>query len=76
MGNNNNGTVNLSVHAFKNINQASKTPYIDSGFGLIKAMSDVFWGIPDVRAYQAENLDVFGTDVEGTLKAIMKRMKK
>ena len=51
-------------------------PDPDCGFGLIKAMSDAFWRIPDVRAYQAENLDIIGTDVERTLKAVMKRMKE
>ena len=51
-------------------------PDPDCGFGLIKAMSDVFWGIPDVRAYQAEDLDIIGTDVERTLQAVMKRMKE
>ena len=50
-------------------------PTPDCGFGLIKAMSDVFWGIPDVRAYQAENLDIDGADVEALLAGVCARME-
>ena len=50
-------------------------PDPDCGFGLIKAMSDAFWQIGDVRAYQAENLDIYGADVEALLEDVCAGME-
>lgn len=46
------------------------------GYEYVKLLCGSFWGIADVKLYQAENLDVFGTDpaaVIGALKAEIDR---
>ena len=38
------------------------------GFGYVKALSENFYGIPDIRMIKAECLDIIGADVESILK--------
>ena len=40
----------------------------DYGFGYVKALAQVFYGIRDVRMILAEMLDIQGADVEGILR--------
>lgn len=44
------------------------------GFGYIKALCENFYGIHDLSYYKAEGLDLPGTDIEGTLQAVMRQM--
>ena len=44
------------------------------GFGYIRALCENFYGIPEVLYYKAEGLDLPGTDIEGTLQAVMRQM--
>ena len=41
----------------------------DFGFGYIRALSQQFFGIPEVRCIAAENLDLVGADPEAILAA-------
>ncbi|MDO4617803.1 MAG: NAD(P)H-dependent oxidoreductase [Lachnospiraceae bacterium] len=38
-----------------------------SGYGYIKTLANVMWGIPECRLLSAENLDIIGADVEEIL---------
>ena len=38
------------------------------GFGYVKALSQIFYGIRDVKCFKAENLDVAGADVNGLIR--------
>lgn len=38
------------------------------GFGYVKALSENFYGIPDVRQVIAAGLDIYGADIEGIMK--------
>ena len=38
------------------------------GYGYIRTLANTFYGIGDVRCFRAENLDIFGADVEGILQ--------
>ncbi len=38
------------------------------GFDYVKALSEAFYGIPEVRCFQAENLDIQGMDADGILQ--------
>lgn len=41
----------------------------DYGFGYVKALANIFYGIRDVYQIKAEGLDIVGADVEAILKA-------
>lgn len=38
------------------------------GFDYVKALSSLYYGIPNVICFKAENLDIYGADVEGILQ--------
>ena len=40
----------------------------DYGFGYVKALANVFYGIDDVKQIKAEGLDIIGADVEAILE--------
>lgn len=42
----------------------------DFGFDYIKTLAQMFYGIKDVNAYKAENLDIIGSDVDGILNQV------
>lgn len=50
-------------------------PEENCAFGFLQDLCEAFWHIPDVRCYQAERLDVVGTDVEQALLAACRRME-
>lgn len=52
-------------------------PIVDQsfGFGYIESLSRLFYGIPSVLCYQAENLDIVGADVDGILSATLLKIK-
>ncbi len=43
----------------------------DYGYGYVRALATIFYGIPETRLIKAENLDILGADVEALLKAAM-----
>ena len=43
----------------------------DYGYGYVRALATIFYGIPQTRLIKAENLDILGADVEALLKAAM-----
>lgn len=45
------------------------------GYDYVKALSSVFYGIPDFLCFQAENLDIKGADVDGIMKKAMDEIK-
>ena len=46
------------------------------GFGYVKTLATVFYGIQDVRLIKAEGLDIDGADVEGILTETLKKAVK
>lgn len=53
-------------------------PLVDDafGFGYVKALSETFYGIPDVRLVKAENLDIDGNDPETILSEAVRNLRK
>lgn len=49
-------------------------PEINCAFGYIQALCKAFWHIDDVKCYQAEALDIIGTDVEAALAKVCSSM--
>ena len=47
----------------------------DYGFGYVKALSQEFYGIPEVECIKAEGLDIVGADVEKILTETMDKIK-
>ena len=45
------------------------------GYDYIKALSDDFYGIQDVKCYKAENLDIAGADVENILQEAIQNIE-
>ena len=45
------------------------TAGLDFGFDYVRALAAQFYGIPDVRGYRAEGLDIYGADVPALLAA-------
>ena len=45
---------------------------MDYGYGYVKALAQIYYGIPEVRLVQAEGLDLAGADPEQILWDIMK----
>ena len=43
----------------------------DFGFAYVKALAETFYGIPEVRCFHAEQLDIVGNDPEAILAAAM-----
>ena len=43
----------------------------DYGYGYVRALATIFYGIGETRLIKAENLDILGADVEALLKAAM-----
>ena len=43
----------------------------DYGYGYVRALATIFYGIGQTRLIKAENLDILGADVEALLKAAM-----
>ncbi len=39
----------------------------DWGFGYIESLAKIFYGIPKVSAFKAENLDIIGADIDGIM---------
>lgn len=48
----------------------------DYGFGYIKALCDVLYGIDDVRLIKAEGLDIIGNDVDEIMEKAKKEIDK
>ena len=48
----------------------------DLGFGYIKSLAHNFYGIRNVSYFKAENLDIFGADVESILQKTEKEIDK
>ena len=40
------------------------------GFGYVRTIAEVFYGIKDIHYIKAEGLDIVGADVEAILKAV------
>ncbi len=49
-------------------------PEVNCAFGYIQELCRAFWRIDDVRCYQAEALDIIGTDVEAALAKVCSAM--
>lgn len=49
-------------------------PETNHAHDYITDLATVFWQIPDIMFYQAENLDVIGTDVNGELNQVIADM--
>ncbi len=45
------------------------------GYDYIKALSKTFYGIPNVRCFQAENLDIQGADVDRILRKAVQEIE-
>ncbi|HCU59455.1 MAG TPA: ACP phosphodiesterase [Alphaproteobacteria bacterium] len=48
----------------------------DYGFGYIKALCNVLYGIDDVRLIKAEGLDIIGNDVDEIMEKVKKEIDK
>ena len=48
----------------------------DYGFGYVRALAQGFYGIPDVRKFEATGLDIVGADVDGILKSAKEKTKE
>lgn len=48
----------------------------DFGFGYVKALAQMFYGIPDIQYFKAENLDVIGVDVDAVLEQTKKEIEE
>ena len=46
----------------------------DFGFGYVRALAQIFYGIQDVKCFKAENLDILGADPEKIVKRTMAEM--
>ncbi|MEG0376907.1 MAG: NAD(P)H-dependent oxidoreductase [Eubacterium sp.] len=44
------------------------------GYDYVKALADIFYGIPETRCYAAENLDIMGADVNQIMEATIKEI--
>ena len=44
--------------------------FSDFGYSYVKTLAETFYGIPETVCYKAENLDVYGADVEMILKRV------
>lgn len=44
------------------------------GYGYVKDLARLFWGIPEIRYVKAEGLDIIGADVEGILTETIKSL--
>lgn len=42
--------------------------FADFGYEYVKTMANVFYGIENVHCFRAENLDVYGADINGILR--------
>lgn len=43
--------------------------FVNYGYDYVKTLANVFYGIADTHCFRAENLDVYGADVEGIMAA-------
>ncbi len=50
-------------------------PEVNCAFGYIQELCKVFWRIDEVKCYQAEALDIIGTDVEAALAKVCGTMR-
>ncbi len=50
-------------------------PEVNCAFGFLQDLCEAFFGIEDVRCYQAEGLDIDGTDVEAVLAQTCRSME-
>ncbi len=48
----------------------------EMGFGYVKLMGELFYGIKDFRYIKLEGLDIWGADVEGLLEGCMEEVRK
>ena len=46
----------------------------DFGFGYVRALAQIFYGIQDVKCFKAENLDILGADPEKIVRRTMAEM--
>ncbi len=58
------------------ITAGGSIPENDHAFGYIKDLAEIFWNIPEIRYYRAEDLDAEGTDVEKALESVRREMRK
>ena len=49
-------------------------PY-NLGYDYIKALATLYYGIPQVRCFTAENLDIVGADVPGIMEQAIANIK-
>lgn len=45
------------------------------GYEYVKALSDSFYGIPDVKCFKAENLDIIGADIKNILQEAIENIE-
>lgn len=48
----------------------------DHGFGYVRSLAESFFGIPDVRRFSAEGLDIVGADVEQLLARALAQIER
>lgn len=48
----------------------------NQGFGYVKTLAETFFGIPDIRCFSAEGLDIVGADVDGILARALERIDR
>lgn len=48
----------------------------DFGFQYVKALAESFFGIPNVRCFCAEGLDIVGNDVDGIMKEAEEKIRR
>lgn len=48
----------------------------NEGYAYVKLLAETFFGIPDIRLFQAQNLDIEGADVKGILEEAMRQIDR
>ena len=54
---------------------AGGMPSPDFGFSYVRALAETFFGIPEVKCFHAEGLDVIGNDVQHILQEAKEKIR-